>query len=393
MTSLAARNAEGDRIQDVANHLSPLPVEGFTKTIQVVTYIICVFATIIIALRVYVKYSHSGSQRWGWDDIFAVAGWVPLLPSVVFLILATNYGLGAHDSQVPDGMLVYYQVRVKSYMFCFELIYFASSVLTKLAMAVMILRLSATKVYAYIIWGNMAVLAINALVCLVILFASCSPIQALWNEKLGYCRLRDGWIIISYSGSVILAMVDWTCAITPFFMLRNLQMPKRRKISVQVILSLGIIGSAAGLVRMGYYHAYDIEKYPNESLYSWGHTILWSILEAGIGIITCSLPPLRRLFRKFYQGSSAQSGKRSRLGTIDGATELITIGGGKQGGGVANIRRKEGSKWDRLDDEISTSSQQHIVKSTHVFVETSSADDDKSQVTHKDSEFPWAAPK
>ncbi|KAI1770060.1 hypothetical protein F4818DRAFT_434311 [Hypoxylon cercidicola] len=391
MTSLVTRSAEGDRIQDIANNLPPLPVEGFTKSIQVVTYFIVVLATIVIALRVYVRFALSGSQRWGWDDIFAVGGWVPLIPSVAFLIIATNYGLGAHDSQVPDGMLEYYQVRVKLNMFCFELIYFASSVLTKLAMAIMILRLSATKFYVYIIWGNMAVLAVNALVCVVILFASCSPIQTLWNPKMGTCRIKDGWIIISYSGSIILAMVDWTCAITPFFMLRNLQMPKRRKISIQLILSLGIIGSAAGLVRMGYYHAYDIDKYPTESLYSWGQTILWSILEAGLGIITCSLPPLRRLFKQFYQSSSAESGKRSKLGTMDGATELVTIGGGKTGG-ITSIRRKEGSKWDRLDDEISTSSQQYIVKSTQVIVETSSAEDDKPRAPSKESEYPWASP-
>ena len=49
-------------------------------------------------------------------------------------------------------------------------------------------------------------------------------------------------------------------------MLAKLQMPRRRKISVQIILSLGVIGSAAGLVRMGYYHAYDAVKYPHESL-------------------------------------------------------------------------------------------------------------------------------
>lgn len=61
-------------------------------------------------------------------------------------------------------------------------------------------------------------------------------------------------------------MVDWTCAITPFFILQGLQMPKRRKISVQIILGLGMFGSAAGLVRMGYYHTYDTIKYPNESL-------------------------------------------------------------------------------------------------------------------------------
>lgn len=110
-------------------------------------------------------------------------------------------------------------------------------------------------------------------------------------------------------------------------------MPKRRKVSVQIILSLGVFGSAAGLVRLGYYHAYDTDKYPNESLCkrclpfplektkscpklltilsdvdNWGHIILWSILEAGLGIISCSLPPLRQLFKKFYQDSSGRSG-------------------------------------------------------------------------------------
>lgn len=109
---------------------------------------------------------------------------VPLLPSVVFLILATYYGLGARDDHVPEGMLIYYQVRVKGYMFIFEMVYFASSVLTKLAMAIMILRLTSTRHYAYIIWGNMALLGVNATVCLIIMFVSCSPLPALWNEKL-----------------------------------------------------------------------------------------------------------------------------------------------------------------------------------------------------------------
>lgn len=93
------------------------------------------------------------------------------------------------------------------------------------------------------------------------------------DRRSGYCRIEYGWIIISYAGSVVLAIVDWTCAITPFFMLRSLQMPKRRKISVQIILGLGIFGSAAGLVRLGYYHAYDTVKYPHQSLCECCHPI------------------------------------------------------------------------------------------------------------------------
>ncbi|OLN87616.1 hypothetical protein CCHL11_05645, partial [Colletotrichum chlorophyti] len=300
--NLQFRNEEGDRISNIAHALPPIPAQGFTKSIQTITYFLCILAIIVVGLRVYVRLKLSGPQRvWGWDDALAVAGWFPLWPSVVFLLLATYWGLGAHDSQVPEGMLPFYQVRVKEYMFYFEIIYFASSVLTKLAMAVMIIRFSsATRIYAYIIWGNMAVLGANALGCLIIMFVSCSPLAAVWNEKLGHCRIQNGWIIISYAGSVVLAMVDLTCAITPFFVLQRLQMPKGRKISVQIILGLGIFGSAAGLVRMGYYHAYDTEKYPSESLYNWGHTILWSVLEAGLGIIACSLPPLRKLFNSYF---------------------------------------------------------------------------------------------
>lgn len=53
------------------------------------------------------------------------------------------------------------------------------------------------------------------------------------------------------------------------------------------------------------------------------------------------------------------------------------------------MRRKEGVKWNRLDDEQSTSSQQHIIKLTDVSVETSSADGDKFQDYRKDNEYPW----
>ncbi|KAK6207717.1 integral membrane protein [Colletotrichum tabaci] len=306
MKSWVARSEEGERLSDIAHNLPPIPVAGLSSVIQVVTYILSVLSTLVIALRIYVRLKLSGTERtWGWDDTFAVAGWI----------------------------------RVKEDMFYFEVIYFASSMLTKLAMAVMILRLSSTRVYSYIIWGNMAVLGTNGFICMVIMFVSCSPLPALWNEKLGYCRMPQGWMLVSYAGSVVLAMVDWTCAVTPFFMLQGLQMPKRRKISLQIILSLGVVGSAAGLVRMGYYHAYDTKAHPHESLYNWGHTVLWSVLEACLGIIACSLPPLRKLFTPFYPSSQGKSGNRSQGIDANGGTELGVLAVQSRGDTV--IGRKE----------------------------------------------------
>ena len=64
--------------------------------------------------------------------------------------------------------------------------------------------------------------------------------------------------------------------------------------------------------------------------------------------------------------------------------------GGKQNGDLSSIRRKEASKWDRSDDKQSTSSQQHIAKSTQVIVETSSIEGAKPQVPRKDNkDYPW----
>ncbi|KAK2061358.1 hypothetical protein LY76DRAFT_603371 [Colletotrichum caudatum] len=57
-------------------------------------------------------------------------------------------------------------------------------------------------------------------------------------------------------------------------------------------------------IGMGYYHSYDTTKYPNEALYNWGQTVLWTVLEGGLGIIACSLPPLRKLVSTYCKGSA-----------------------------------------------------------------------------------------
>ncbi|KAK1992479.1 integral membrane protein [Colletotrichum falcatum] len=322
---LPVRNEEGERMSDIARGLPQVPVGDFSRVIQVITYVMLALSTLVVALRIYVRVKLSESKNvWGLDDTFAVLGWVPFLPSVALLIVGTYWGLGAHDAQIPEGWLAYYQIKVKEYMFWSEVPYFASTILTKISMAIMIMRLSTTRVYAFIIWGSITVLGVIMVVCMGVLLGSCQPIPALWNENLGHCRIPNGWMYVSYAGSVFLAMVDWTCAITPFFLIQGLQMPKRRKISLQVVLGLGIIGSAAGLVRMGYYHSYDTAKYPNEALYNWGQTVLWTVLEGGLGIIACSLPPLRKLvstYRGFSSGNSSEWKGIPESGTELGSLE------------------------------------------------------------------------
>ncbi|KAJ4005529.1 hypothetical protein NW766_011079 [Fusarium irregulare] len=54
---------------------------------------------------------------------------------------------------------------------------------------------------------------------------------------------------------------------------------------------------------MPYLKYYDVVKYPDEIAYHLAVISITSNVECCLGIIACSLPPLRKLFR-FYYGSS-----------------------------------------------------------------------------------------
>ena len=73
-------------------------------------------------------------------------------------------------------------------------------------------------------------------------------------------------MVISYIGTSIQVVTDWICAITPFFIVRDLQMQSRVKISVIGILGLGIFASFASLMRIICYQYVDIKKYPQDEL-------------------------------------------------------------------------------------------------------------------------------
>lgn len=76
----------------------------------------------------------------------------------------------------------------------------------------------------------------------------------------------DGWFIMSYIGTSIQVATDWVVAITPFFIVRNLQMNRRKKISVCAILGLGVLASLAAIMRIAMYPQTDERYYPNDSL-------------------------------------------------------------------------------------------------------------------------------
>ena len=127
------------------------------------------------------------------------------------------------------------------------------------------------------------------------------------------CTTNLPLLSLSYLFTAVAILVDFTCAILPFFLIRKLNMNARRKWSLVAILSVGLCACIFTILRVPYLKHYLIAK---DSLYYLSYIILWSMLEEGVGMFAASLPSLRKLFANFY-GSWSSSGPNNQSRSID----------------------------------------------------------------------------
>jgi hypothetical protein len=70
----------------------------------------------------------------------------------------------------------------------------------------------------------------------------CDPISSFWMRILGEpgtCIAGSVVADLAYCHAALICVADWTLAILPIFLVWNLNMNSRTKISVAVILGLG----------------------------------------------------------------------------------------------------------------------------------------------------------
>ncbi|KAK1700610.1 hypothetical protein BDP55DRAFT_643623 [Colletotrichum godetiae] len=371
-----AASMTGEQIQAFAYQLEPLAPKGLAPAVEFVAIILGIISVIVVSLRIYVRAGLSGasSRLWGVEDYLAVIGTLPFIPTVVFAVLASRYGVGFHDADLPSQL---YLIRASEYQTYWEVLYFISSTIIKCAIGFTCIRLDRRKRVVICMILNMSVMVVVAILALIFVFANCTPLAATWNPALGSCQKKISLQTVSYIVSAIQMLTDWTCAIVPFFIVAGLQMSRRKKVSVIAILGLGIFASIATCIRMPYLKYYDTTKYPTEIAYHLGVISITSNLECSLGIIGSSLPPLRKLF-KFYYGSSHDGNYKitgesgDALGSAGPGIKLGSLSGNDRTYHASAKRgtSRSGAREHETDDDDS-SSRKGIIRKTDIHVSTS----------------------
>jgi hypothetical protein len=149
-------------------------------------------------------------------------------------------GTGEHTSTLTaEGA----SIALEAWYIC-EVLYPPISALIRSSIAIFLLRIAQMKVHKYIIYANLVVIWLLSITYFVLLLVQCTPPSYFWQQVLGqpgHCVDKAVIPSVTIAHSVISATSDFILAALPVAMLWSVQLNKRTKLGIAVLLSLGLL--------------------------------------------------------------------------------------------------------------------------------------------------------
>lgn len=149
--------------------------------------------------------------------------------------------------------------------------------------------------------------------CTGTLVFACIPVSANWDfaermKPTTRCYSGNTYGFIGLFNSVINIITDVLFAILPIPIILKLQVNKRTKISLIIVLSLGFFACIAGILKARL--QVRVLDTPDQAFQN--RFQIWYMLELCLGILAASLPTLKPLFAAVLEGTRSRLGERSR---------------------------------------------------------------------------------
>ncbi|KAG9849125.1 hypothetical protein KCU98_g5025, partial [Aureobasidium melanogenum] len=152
-------------------------------------------------------------------------------------------------------------------------------------------------------------MGLNATLCLVSIFISifrCSPIDAAWNVSTPNATCLNEGVSITTVGALLTGM-DFVVNILPLPIVARLNVVFQQRLAATVLLSLGTIATAAGIVR----EVYVYRAFIGTKDVTWGALPLWicADVEIYVGLLCACVPSLRPLWTKITSWFSVKKAR------------------------------------------------------------------------------------
>ncbi|KAM0428884.1 hypothetical protein ACHAPT_006684 [Fusarium lateritium] len=260
-------------------------------------------ATVALILRLLSR--RITKTGYGWDDVFAIMGWVGSLGLLINGLIWINNGLGrpmeynlskdyTYEEKQRNAWL---QLWVTSMTYTFAIAFSKFAILTFYwrlfqysDIRVPIQILSAVTVSWFVLRLFMVTL-------------QCIPTSAFWEEPLETksqkCHIKESAFF--FSTVLTHALIDCAILALPAIEVGKLHLPKGQKIAVIALFTFGAVTCLASIFVL--VESFKFKSDSKEPTLQMGPHYAWSISECNLAVIAASLPMLRPIARKVLPGS------------------------------------------------------------------------------------------
>ncbi|KAM0226869.1 hypothetical protein ACHAPO_012023 [Fusarium lateritium] len=265
---------------------------GLGPMLNTVLWVQVVICLVFVALRIYTR-SHI-LHSVGPDDYLVLQ-----IIYSAFVTAGIKYGVGRRFNDIGNLDAYFKAVELEIYSQVAGILLIGVG---KCAVGIFLLRIVRNRFQKHFIWTLLAGTVGITLFASVVVVVQCDPVESTWDKRIpGTC-----WIDFSKVGLTVgswFVVADFCFAILPWFVIWELNMKRKEKITVACGLSLGVVAGICGIVRTVALDGLNA----NEYIYDTVDMLIWSATESTATIMCSSIPVLRPLYVRFRYGSKGDS--------------------------------------------------------------------------------------
>ncbi|KAH7350242.1 hypothetical protein BKA66DRAFT_575868 [Pyrenochaeta sp. MPI-SDFR-AT-0127] len=249
---------------------------------------VCLFlASVFVLLRLYARLALL--RIFGVADYLLLTGYAFAVVNTALAIATAHLGFGRHGWDVP---LINMFPHMRKLLWWQMMTYVMSLCLTKVAILCQYPKISPSRTFRKCVWVLVAIVVGLSLSSILWTIIDCLPIKNYWDLETvasGKCLVAISFIAYTGASNIL---TDFAILILPMVMLRNVQLPKKKKIGIAIVFATGPFASLISVVRVAI-----AAKTISNADPSWANVdvVIWSFSELSAGVICACLPTLRPL--------------------------------------------------------------------------------------------------
>ncbi|KAJ5360989.1 hypothetical protein N7541_001833 [Penicillium brevicompactum] len=293
------------------------PNQALRRSITIALCFAFILSTLAVALRLVAR-KMTGSKLFLDDYLILIALFFKYSCSAGVTVLLFN-GLGSHITMIPaKNVLVYLQIGYSNnfvYTGCIAFIKFSILALYKRLFAIRSMNLAVNAMFGFVCLWVVGVYVAGALICI--------PASKFWDQSVeGACL--DPYKFY-YGIQVPNILSDLILLIMPMHVVWSLPIPKSQKALLCGVFLVGGLTLVFSVFRLQ--AMIRLADLGPDITYNQVPVVVWTCIEAAVGITAACLPNLRPLFRlgrrgfwSQYRSSSNTSGKTLVESNASGST-------------------------------------------------------------------------